>query len=492
MPPFDRRSLLKALAAAGLTAALPLPVLAASAPRKARNILFIAVDDLRPQLGCYGNAIVKSPNIDALAASGFVFERAYCQQALCAPSRASLLTGVRPDSTGVTDLETPLASVRPDLVSLPKLLKQNGFETVSLGKIYHHAQKDDPEAWSTRPWLPGGNGQGKWVGGHYASEEAKRLWREGVRGKESYQLWPTEAPDVPDNHLPDGLCADKAIGELQRLGAGERPFFLAVGFIKPHLPFVAPKKYWDLYRREDFAPSPQRNWPTGAPKEATPDWGELRGYLDMPKQGPVSDDEARQLIHGYHACVSYTDAQIGRLLAELDRLGLREDTAVVLWGDHGWKLSDYGAWTKHTNFEIDTHAPLILRAPGYIGGERRRQLVEFVDIYPTLAELVGLPSPASVEGTSFVPLLGAPQREWKSASFSQYPRGKKVMGYSVRNERWRYTEWRQNGNVIARELYDHATSDIAPRNLIDEPTLADTVRQLAAQLRAGWQAARPA
>jgi iduronate 2-sulfatase len=278
---------------------------------------------------------------------------------------------------------------------------------------------------------------------------------------------------------------------LQRLKDG-KPFFLAVGFVKPHLPFVAPKKYWDLYRREDFNPSPQSDWPIGAPKEATPNWGELRGYLDMPKQGPVSDEDARALIHGYHACVSYTDAQVGRVLAELDRLGLAGDTAVVLWGDHGWKLSDYGAWTKHTNFEIDTHAPLILRAPGYSGGERRRQLVEFVDIYPTLAELVGLAAPASVEGTSFVPLLGAPQRQWKTASFSQYPRGKKVMGYSVRDERWRYTEWRQNGRVIARELYDHATSNIAPRNLIDDPALADIVQDLAARLRAGWQSARPA
>lgn len=487
MTSHPRREILKAMGMAGLALTFPRATWAAPA-KKARNILFIAVDDLRPQLGCYGNTLVKSPNIDALAASGFVFERAYCQQALCAPSRASLLTGVRPDSTGVTDLETPLASVRPDLVSLPKLLKQNGFETVSLGKIYHHSLKDDPEAWSTRPWWP--SGKGKWVGGHYASANAKRLWDEGVRGKESYQLWPTEAPDVPDNHLPDGLCAEQAVSELQRLKDG-KPFFLAVGFLKPHLPFVAPKKYWDLYRREDFTPSPQRDWPQGAPTEATPNWGELRSYLDMPKQGPVSDDQARQLIHGYHACVSYTDAQIGRVLAELDRLGLRESTAVVLWGDHGWKLSDYGAWTKHTNFEIDTHAPLILRAPGYAGGERRKQLVEFVDIYPTLAELVGLQAPASVEGTSFVPLLGEPQRQWKTATFSQYPRGKKVMGYSVRNARYRYTEWRQNGQVIARELYDHATSDIAPRNLINDAALRDEVHKLAGQLQAGWQAAKP-
>lgn len=491
MPPFDRRSLLKAFAAAGLIAALPRPVLAASAPRKARNILFIAVDDLRPQLGCYGNTQVKSPNIDALAASGFVFERAYCQQALCAPSRASLLTGVRPDSTGVTDLETPLASVRPDLVSLPKLLKQNGFETISLGKIYHHPFKDDIEAWSRAPWLPAQDNKGQWVGGHYASAEAKRLWREGVRGKESYQLWPSEAPEVPDNHLPDGLCADKAISELQRLQGGQ-PFFLAVGFIKPHLPFVAPKKYWDLYRREDFNPSPQRSWPVGAPKEATPDWGELRGYLDMPKQGPVSDEEARQLIHGYHACVSYTDAQIGRVLAELDRLGLNDDTAVVLWGDHGWKLSDYGAWTKHSNFEIDTHAPLILRAPGYAGGERRKQLLEFVDIYPTLAELVGVPAPASVEGMSFVPLLGESQRSWKVAAFSQYPRGRKIMGYSVRNERYRYTEWRQNGSVIARELYDQGNGAVVGRNLAGDPAYRAEITVLAALLGKGWRGALPA
>lgn len=481
-----RRDLLKALGLAGLACALPSASWAAS-PRKARNILFIAVDDLRPQLGCYGNAIVKSPHIDALASSGFVFERAYCQQAVCAPSRASLLTGARPDTTRITDLQTPLSSIRPDLVSLPRLLKQNGFETISLGKIYHH-NHDDRSAWSREPWRP--KAEGRWVAAGYVGEEARQLWNEGRHGAEKYQLWPTHAPEVADNALPDGLICEEAISELQRLK--DQPFFLAVGFLKPHLPFIAPKKYWDLYPREAFEPSAQRDWPEGAPKDATPTWGELRGYLDMPKQGPVSDEQARQLIHGYHACVSYTDAQIGRLLAELDRLGLRENTVVVLWGDHGWKLSEYGAWTKHTNFEIDTHAPLILRAPGFTGGERRHQLVEFVDIYPSLAELVGLKAPDSVEGVSFVPLLGEAKKQWKSATFSQYPRGKKVMGYSIRTERWRYTEWQQNGQVIARELYDHAASDIAARNLIDAPELAQTVRQLAAQLQAGWRGARPA
>lgn len=482
--PNQRREILKALGLLGLTWGLPARGWAA--PAKPRNILFIAVDDLRPQLGCYGNTQVKSPHIDALAASGVVFDHAYCQQAVCAPSRTSLLTGCRPDTTHVWDLDTPITSVRPDLISLPKLLKNNGFETRSLGKIYHHAFKDDVDAWSQTPWQP--RSKTNWVGSGYASDEARQLMKDGSRGKKPNQLWPSEAPDVADKDLPDGMTADQAISDLNDLK--DRPFFLAVGFHKPHLPFIAPKKYWDLYRREDFTPSPQRDWPIGAAEKGKVDWGELRSYLDMPKQGALDDAETRKLLHGYHACISYTDAQIGRVLAELDRLGLRDNTIVVLWGDHGWKLSEYGAWAKHTNYEVDTHAPLILRAPGYPTGHRQ-QLVEFVDIYPSLAELVGLTPPDSIEGTSFVPLLGTPQRKWKSAAFSQYPRGKNVMGYSVRDTRFRYTEWRERGQVIERELYDQSQGDVVTRNLVDDPQYATDLRRMAALLKAGWRGAVP-
>jgi arylsulfatase A-like enzyme len=461
------------------------------------NVLFIAVDDLRPQLGCYGHRQMKTPNLDRLAREGLRFNRAYCQQAVCAPSRASLLTGARPDTTRIYDLRTPLNTVRPDLVSLPRHFKNHGYETVSLGKVYHHAN-EDPLAWSVPPWNP----KGDWVGRGYLDPLSVYAVRQNdavlrtrlKKAKEAgqsvqppeYGRGPAmEAPDVPESAYPDGKICEKALEELRRLK--DRPFFLAVGFHKPHLPFNAPKKYWDLYSPEDIE-SPARNqWPEDMPAVAGSNWGELRAYTGIPAQGPVDETFTRLLIHGYYACVSFTDALVGRLLAELDRLDLRQNTIVVLWGDHGWKLGDYGAWCKHTNFERDTRAPLLLSIPGQKNaGAATNALVEFVDIYPTLAEACGLEVPAHCEGLSMLPLVENPQRPWKAAAFSQYPRGK-LMGYSIRTERWRYTEWieRETGSVTARELYDHSTEDTPGANLAGLAAYADTVGELSALLDRG-------
>ncbi len=450
---------------------------ATAAPRL--NVLFIAVDDLRPELGCYGQPIIKTPNIDRLAQQGTVFRRAYCQQALCAPSRASVLTGLRPDSTGIFDLTHPVSKTLPDVHTLPQHFRAAGYETISLGKIYHHLSDDNGAGWSHPAWEPPG------VWNQSAEAENGPL-----PGNTHTTAW--ECADVPDTFYPDGKVAERAVTELARFKQSAQPFFLAVGIHRPHLPFFAPKRYWDLYRRDNLKLPMHQDWPVHMPREAGTDWGELRQYRGIPKTGRLTDEDARTLIHGYYASVSYADAMIGRVLDELDRQHLRDNTVVILWGDHGWKLDDYGAWCKHTNFEVDTHAPLIVALPHQrTAGRPCDALVEFVDIYPTLAELCGLATPPHCQGTSLAPLLRESTLAWKDAAFSQYPHGANVMGYTVRDARWRYTEWIElkSQRVVARELYDHAGSPIASENLADDPLRVDDVRRLATLLDHGhgWQ-----
>ena len=456
------------------------------------NVLFIAVDDLRPQLGCYGQKQILSPNIDRLASEGLLFERTYCQQAVCGATRASLLTGVRPDTAGIHGNKTPVRKAMPDIVTLPEHFKNHGYETLSIGKIYHHPT-DDRQGWTAEPYRAGTFPEGAWKGRGYLTAEAIAQVEAYAKAHPNMQgRGPAfEAADVPDSAYPDGHNVEYAIKQLRRLK--DKPFFLAMGFYKPHLPFNAPQKYWDLYKPEDIRLADNPFIPKGAPSYATTDWGELRNYCGTPKEGPCSDELARRLIHGYYACVSYTDAMIGRLLDELDRLQLRDKTAVILWGDHGWKLGEHAGWCKHTNFELDTHVPMILSVPGMTtAGQRTRGLTEFVDIYPTLSEICRLPLPGHLEGVSAVPLLKAPERPWKKAAFSQYPRGK-VMGYSMRTPRFRYTEWqdRQTGQVKARELYDHERDPGENVNAVEQPQYQADVRRLAQMLSGGWRAARP-
>jgi arylsulfatase A-like enzyme len=465
------------------------------------NVLMIAVDDLRPQLGCYGDPVVRSPHIDALAARGLVFERAYCQQAVCSPSRTSLLTGRRPDTTKVYDLQTHFRDTIPDVVTLPQHFKDHGYHTQGLSKIYHGGL-DDAKSWSVPHWtprLPGYGPEGQAIQ-RRAVAEAKAAGTEPAKAKAKGRAnqprgpaW--EAPDVADNALPDGATADRAIEVLREVK--DKPFFLAVGFLKPHLPFVAPKKYWDLYRPEQIKLADNPYKPMGSPPYALNDFGELRNYHGIPKQGPVSEDQARSLIHGYFAATSYTDAQIGRVLAELDRLGLRDKTVVVLWGDHGWQLGEHGTWCKHNNYETSTHATLVVAPPKYRhAGAKTKALVEFVDIYPTLADLCGLPLPSGLEGASFKPVLDAPGRPWKAAAFSQYPRGipphGRGMGHAVRTERFRLVEWTVPGtDYRAVELYDHQSDAGENVNVADRPEYARHVSVLRALLREGWKGALP-
>lgn len=508
----SRRQFIRTTAVLGLTGVvgyspisnvLNQPLAQGLRSRRRKNILFIAVDDLRPELGCYGHPMVKTPNIDRLADQGLLFERTYCQQAVCAPSRASLLTGKRPDTTKVYDLKTHIRTTMPDVVTLQQHFKNSGYFSEGIGKLFH-IQLEDAASYS----VPHRYG----TGGLYALEENKQLLIGGGKefpntGSNAERIGPiiryanaVESADVPDNIYVDGTVADMAIESLRTLAAREtaadekdhQPFFLGVGFVKPHLPFSAPKKYWDLYDRRQI-PMPYPDRPKNAPDIAFTNWPELRNYSDIPDTGPCDEARTRQLIHGYYACVSYMDAQVGRLLDELDRLDLRKDSIVVLWGDNGWKLGEYSAWSKHTNFELDTHIPMIISDPDYPKRRRTTALTELVDIYPTLCELCGLSLPQGLEGTSMVPLLNDPSVPWKKAVFSQYPRPKNIMGYSIRTDQYRYTEWidQKTKEIKDKELYDLKNDPLAKESIVYKPENQKLVAQLHALMASGWQNARP-
>lgn len=461
------------------------------------NVLFIAVDDLRPELGCYGAKYMKSPHIDRLAASGILFERAYCQVAVCNPSRNSLLSGCRPDTTGVLDNQHFLRPNMPEVVTLPEHFKTNGYTSLSHGKIFHHSERepgDDPQSWSEPAWYHG-EPYKHWFAKESLDYVKKLKELPKAQQPKLMRAPPFEAADEPDDSYPDGQTALKTIETLQRLKLDTKPFFLAVGFVKPHLPFTCPQKYWDLYPA-DKVKLPDNNYPPkDVPAPALHNGYELRSYGTVPPDGDIPHQMALNLIRGYRACVSFMDAQVGRVLTELDRLGMRENTIIILWGDHGYHLGENGLFTKMTNFELGTHAPLIVCTPNQkTAGKRSKALVEFVDIYPTLASLCDLPLPKHLEGTSFAPLLDKPDQPWKKAAFSQYLRTGKPpsMGRSIRTDHWRYTEWHDLKQQPAGiELYDETNDPQENTNLANDPAHAKRVRQLAEQLQAGWKAALP-
>ena len=477
-------------------------VTAESPPSPRPNVLFIAVDDLRPALGCYGDTTAVTPHIDHLASRGTVFKQAYCQQALCSPSRLSLLTGQRPNTTKVWDLATHFREALPDTVTLPQFFKQHGYQTQGIGKVFHGNGKpaSDPPSW-THPPLLATNRDPKL---RYAL--AKNLQGSGLKRRA------TESADVPDDTYIDGQVCEAAIKRLTDFKVTNKPFFLAVGFRKPHLPFCAPKRYWQLYDRADIPQPAYPSHPTNAPELATRSWKELEGYNDIPADGKLTSIKIQQLRHGYYACVSYIDAQIGRILKHLSELNLAENTLVVIWGDHGFHLGEQRLWTKANNYELSTRVPLIIALPNTTQGtavtERTgntascSKLVELVDLYPTLVETCGLPLPSGLEGTSFSPLLKNPEQAWKTAAFSQHPRATTsnrhrnhgdIMGYAVRTTRYRYVEWRQwkSGKVVARELYDYHNSDIETENCIENPQYTQAQQQLEQILTAGWKHATP-
>ena len=472
---------------------LAVALTAGAAPKP--NVLFFASDDLKPALACAGDPHAKTPNIDRLAARGTVFTRAYCQQAVCSPSRSSLMTGRRPDTTKVYDLNTHFRKALPDVVTLPQQFKNNGYYVHGVGKIYHGGY-DDPPSWSV-PWE---RSQGKTFGpgGLKVMADLKKQAKAAKKDVGKVRGLPVEAPDVADDFLNDGWTADRAVEILKSRKGKPEPFFLAVGFVKPHLPFVAPKEYWDLYDPATL-PMPETSTPpAGAPSFAPQFGGELRRYHEVPNSGTFNDELTRKLVHGYYAAVSYMDAQLGQVLDALDAEGFADNTVIAFWGDHGWHLGDHGMWCKHTNYEKATRAALVVARPGQkVTGKRCDALVEFVDIYPTLVDACGLPRPAGLEGHSFLPLLDDPARPWKAVAFSQYPRGSKetgpLMGYAVKSDQYRYVEWRKKGTteVVARELYDHKADPNEDRNVAADPANANVIDKLSMRLKAGWQANAP-
>lgn len=450
---------------------------------KQKNILFIAVDDLRPTLGCYGDTFIRTPNIDRLAQTGIVCERAYVQLALCGPSRASLMTGLRPDTIKVWDNRVLFRETTPGCTTIGEHFKRNGYFTKAVGKVFHHdkahqddASWSDPEVlyFSASPlddyhlqsnldaWAKAGD------------SEAARL----------SSVPPYERADVPDAEYKDAKIAQQAILEMQKLSKQNEPFFLAVGFHKPHLPYCAPAKYWDMYSAADIPETPVPNLPENFPNGFESKSEYTRLYKNQPAKGPFPPEEVRNLRHGYFACVSFMDAQVGRLLDELDRLGIRENTVVVLWGDNGFMLNDHGIFDKHNNFELAVRVPLIVSVPGYPAGRKTESLIELIDVFPTLCDISGIPIPERLEGTSFKQQLVNPDNNsGKQAAFSQYPRkfpnGMWGMGYTVRTKRYRYTEWRKNGSVYGSELYDYDADPYEKVNQAANPEYAPVQAELA-------------
>ena len=447
------------------------------------NILFIMVDDLRPELGCYGETQIKSPNIDRLAMSGVVFANSYANYPVCGPSRASVLSGIYPGSRRFIGWNCSQDRDTPGLVSLPMYFRNNNYQTVSLGKVYNNF--DDGKGSWDRNWRPPVSTT-LW---DYQSKEGIEIFEKrnknsfkdvavGGNNKLPKRGVPYEKPDVPDIAYKDGKIADRAIEELQGFQNNDQPFFLAVGFLKPHLPFNAPKKYWDLYNEDDIILPSNPFSPANAPEAAMFNWPELRAFYGIPPTGPLPDSITYNLIHGYYACVSYVDAQIGKLINALEDLDFANNTIIVLLGDHGWFLGEHGFWCKQSNFERAAHTPLILRVPWKNQGVKTEALVEFVDIYPTLCELVGLPQPFHLQGLSFSPLIDKPDQSWKKEIFYRQN------GETVLTKTHTYTEWidYNTGLPYARMLYDRQADPEENTNISELPENSNLIKSLHGKL----------
>jgi len=480
---------------------------------------------MKPILGCYGDTLVKSPNMDRLAKKGTVFLANYCQQAVCGPTRASLLTGKRPDYTKIWDLRTKMRDMNPDILTLPQYFISQGYTTTGVGKIYHPSCVDknvDGPSWSI-PFVKKvddsyyASGYGLPAAGFYQLPETKELIAKAKENtaadnkdtevdEESapkMKAGPSiESADVPDDAYIDGADVKKAVEMMKDLSGKDKPFFLAVGIHKPHLPFVAPKKYWDLYKRDDMPLAKFQKHALNSPDIAYTRSAELRNYTDIPPLCSFTDqskdiglaiDKQKELIHGYYACVSYSDALVGQLLDELDSLGLADNTIIILWGDHGWHLGDHDLWCKHTDFEQATHAPLIISAPG-IKPSKSDSQTEFVDVFPTLCDLAGIGIPKNLDGVSLVPLMKNSQSTVKDYSVSQYNRKenkKQIEGYSVRTKRYRYTEWLADykanhiystSKIVGTELYDYEKDPLETVSRIDDPEYKNVQKEMKAYL----------
>ncbi|WP_303317311.1 sulfatase [Flavivirga abyssicola] len=522
--------------------------------KKKPNILFLAVDDLRPEIGAYGSEIAITPNIDALAADGLLFNKAYCQEPICSPSRASLMTGARPETINVIENFTYFRDANPDIITLAQHFKNNGYETTHTGKIYHKPGFADLNlSWSRKPAYDKMTVEKSKTPGGYALPEnqafSKKATEEVIAkyGKNAPRNGLGKGPayekaDVPDYFYEDGYNAELAIATLKDMQEKnpDKPFFLGMGMKKPHLNWMAPKKYWDMYDPAKIKLAEQTEGPeNGAAMGLHPSF-ELRARYGIPKKGPIDDEMARTLKHAYLACISYVDAQIGKMIDALDEAGLRDNTIIMLWSDHGWHLGDMGIWGKATNYEIATRVPLIVWTPDMakeVRGNKTDALVELVDMYPTLCDLAEIDLPEHLEGKSFKTLLSKPNTPWKKAAFSQFPnpalrewaanplsqgmretyfgplieeveerikkqQGDKwdrslfennVMGYAMRTERYRIIIWKDYKNPESEplfvELFDHQNDPTETKNVAKENP--EVVKTLITQFNKGWKGSLP-
>ena len=455
------------------------------------NVLLLLVDDLKPSFGAYGEKWVHSPNLDRLAASGMRFDHAYCNQAVCAPSRNNLLIGSRSTSTGVYSLGYHIRKAIPDVVTLPQHFKNNGYHSAGIGKIFHigHGNINDELSWSV-PFQPdkvidyvledSTDGQLTREEAYFSNQKLGQI-KTLPRGA----AW--EKADVEDGAYADGRIATEGIRRLRDYHKSKTPFFLALGFTKPHLPFCAPSKYWDLYDRSQLPIASFTQPPEAAPKYAGKTLGELNQYKPVPQTGPLSEEMTRTLIHGYYASLSYMDAQVGRVLNELERLQLQNDTIIVLWGDHGYHLGDHGSWTKHTNYEQANRIPLVIVAPGKTRpGTSNQSPVETVDIYPTLCELAGLPAgkmPQPIDGDSLVPILEGKADTVSDHVYHCFPKSGKL-GRAIRTKRYRMVEWKpfQSSKSVEYELYDYQTDPLETKNIAGQkPKVLEQMKKLLAE-----------
>jgi iduronate 2-sulfatase len=449
--------------------------------RSRRNVLFVVSDDLNNVAGCYGHPIVKTPNMDRLARRGVLFDRAYCQYSLCQPSRTSFLSGLRPETTRVWTLETPTRQYIGDATFLPELFRGNGYYTAHAGKIYHTGEQcEDPRSWDEE------------VRESSKTPPAAEVLESGKAAGPKGHSFEWAKVRTEDAQTPDGAVAGKTVEWMDRAAKDGKPFFLGAGFRRPHAPYAAPKKYFDLYPPESI-PLPR----TSA--------DEFKRILPAavnhdPPDRPLPDADIRRFLAAYYASVTFMDAQLGVLLDAMDRLRLWDTTAVFFFGDNGYHLGEHGGlWHKNSLFEESARVPLIVAAPGIrAAGRRSPRLVELVDLYPTLTELCGLKPPSNLEGTSFVPLLENPERRWKTGAFTMQGRGKErteaakdieFIGKSVRTEAWRYTEWDEGRQGV--ELYDHRGDPGELQNVAEDPQHASTRAGLRDLLRRGSRAALP-
>ena len=489
------------------------------------NILFISIDDLRASLGVYGDSIVVSPHIDQLASEGCTFREAFCQSAVCAPSRASLMTGVRPDSTRVWHLGDKFREINPDVVTMPQYFSKFGYHTVNIGKIFHNYMPDSV-SWDEPDLRPARYLQKDWIDRDgetfYISpevNESQKIKRDSllklrpIRYANGWNTGPAwEAADVHDTLYYDGAQTKLAKKTLSRLAKSDTPFYMALGYFRPHLPFAVPKKYWDMYEHETFPLPANPNIPKDAPLQTMNSMYELRhydgfGHITHPTESyRMQEDTIRTLRQGYYASVSYVDALIGDLMAHMKEIDLYDNTIIVVWGDHGFKLGDHNSWGKMTNYNIDLKVPIIIRYPNQPNrGAQSYGITELVDLFPTLCDIADVDIPNYVQGKSLVPLIKNPERDWKRAAFSQFHRrpkvsadGQRYMGYSINTSNYHYIEWYAwnhttglKGELKNVELYDRMNDPHEQINISSNPDLAEVTSELSNQLADGWQAALP-